>query len=252
MNHIIRRINRTFAAIAIVTSVFVATPSIVAAEDTLTKEQVEKIVREYLLENPEIMFEMREAYERKQQEELAVTQRQILENEADAVYNADYQIEFGDPNAKHTIVEFFDYNCGFCQRALSDMQQILQDNPDVRFVLKEYPVLGEASVQASRVSMAVSKLMPEKHPQYHVDLLSLQGVKDGDAARDLAIQMGADEAALNAELEKAEIDATISEVYRLAQGLGINGTPSYVVGDSVVFGAVGQAQLIAELRKSTQ
>ncbi|MEM7214230.1 MAG: DsbA family protein [Pseudomonadota bacterium] len=209
----------------------------------MTKEEFGQIMREYLLENPEILIEVQEALERKQQAELAITQQRIISENHEVIYDSPYQIVFGDPNASKTVVEFFDYNCGFCQRALSDMHQLLDTDNDLRFVLKEFPVLGEASLDASRVSMAFSKVMPEKYPEFHVELLGMDGLKDRERALDLAQSMGADREAIVAEMENPDIFEAIQEVYGIANGLGITGTPSYIAGSEVVFGAVGYAQL---------
>jgi protein-disulfide isomerase len=136
-------------------------------------------------------------------------------------------------------VEFFDYNCGFCQRALDDMNRLIEGGSKIRFVLKEFPVLGEESVQASRVSIAFNRLMPLKAAEFHRALLGAPGRKDGQMALDLAVKLGANIDALKAEAEKPDVSSVISEAYRLGDGLGISGTPSYVIGDEIVFGAVG-------------
>ena len=213
------------------------------AQETLDRPAVEQIIREYLLENPELLIEVQEALQKRQDEQLAEQQLQTIKDNEELIYSSPYQIEFGNPDAKVTIVEFFDYNCGFCQRALADMQQILESDNDVRFILKEFPVLGEASVGATRVSLAVSKILPEKYGEFHIRLLSMDGLKDAQRAMDLAVEMGADSSELAASLENPEIIDAITEIYTLADGLGITGTPSYVVGDNIVFGAVGYEQL---------
>ena len=217
------------------------------AENTLNREQVNSMIREFLLENPEILIEMQQVLENRRQEELAENQRKTLAERKDEIIGSPFQIEFGNPDAKTTIVEFFDYNCGFCQRAISDMQQILNDNDDVRFVLRDYPVLGEGSFEASRVGLAISKIAPEKLQKFHLDLLSLEGVKNGERALELAESMGIDREKILAEMENPEIFEEIRHVYELADGLGITGTPSYIAGDQVIFGAVGHEQLQAAI-----
>ncbi|MEM9329722.1 MAG: DsbA family protein [Pseudomonadota bacterium] len=221
------------------------------AEETLSKEDVRTIVREYLIENPEILIEVQEALEQKQQAEMAISQQQTIQENFEAIYASPYQIVFGNPEAEKTIVEFFDYNCGFCKRALEDMQQFIELDPDVRFILKEFPVLGEASLEASRVSMAFSKVMPEKYPEFHVELLSMEGLKDGARAIQLAESMGADTQKLITEMENPEILDAIQEIYGIANGLGITGTPSYIAGSEVVFGAVGYSQLKQAVESQT-
>jgi len=222
------------------------------AQQALSKSDIEKIVRDYLLENPEIMLEVQEALEAKQQSELADAQKTIIDAERENFLSAPYTIKIGNPGAKTTIVEFFDYNCGFCQRALEDMQLMLEADNDIQFVLKEFPVLGEGSLEASRVSMAFSRIMPEKHADYHIRLLGLPGIKDYNSAVELALEMGANESALQKEIENPDIISTIQNTYELANGLGITGTPSYIIGDEVVFGAVGHEQLQEKIQNLEQ
>jgi protein-disulfide isomerase len=212
--------------------------------EPLAKPEIEKIVRDYLLKNPAILLEMQEALQAQEQEQIAERQAETIRDNKEAIYSSKFQIEMGDPNAPVTIIEFFDYNCGFCQRALADMQQLLeQDKGKVRFILKEFPVLGEQSIEAARVSMAFSKLMPEKHAEFHVKLLGLDGIKDGARALQVAEELGADTNELIGKMEDADIIGEIGETYQVADGLGITGTPSYLIGDNVIFGAVGLDQL---------
>lgn len=214
--------------------------SITAAQEVLNETEVRKIVRDYLLENPEILLEVQQALETKQQQELADNQKLILEQQKDQIYSGAYDILIGDPKAEITIVEYFDYNCHFCQRAVTDMQIMMKNNSNLKFILKEFPVLGESSIEASRVSMAFSKIMPrDKHMEFHIELLSMHGQKDGSRAMQLALKMGADEQKLREEMENPKIVETIQETYNIANSLGISGTPSYILGNEVVFGAVG-------------
>ena len=215
-----------------------------ANAQTLDKPAVEKIIREYLLNNPEIMIEVQQALEAKQEEQQKLAQLATLKDKRELLYNSENQMIIGDPNAKISLVEFFDYNCGFCKRALADMNRIVAENPDVNFIMKEFPVLGEPSLEAHRVSLAVIRHYPEKYEEYHTQLLNGSGRKDGNAALDLAIEMGADAEKIKATANDPAIMNAISEVYELADGLGITGTPSYVVGDEVVFGAVGYDALM--------
>ena len=124
-------------------------------------------------------------------------------------------------------------------------------DPDLRFVLKEYPILGPDSSKAHVVSMAFHRLMPEKYGDFHNQLIGGQGRATEEAAIRIALSLGVDEAALRAEMKNPEINKAFNETYELANRLAITGTPSYVVGDEVVFGALGQellAQKIAETR----
>ncbi len=216
------------------------------------RQEIENIVREYLLENPEILLDIQAVLEARQQEQLAARQKKTLIDNRDLIYASENQIEIGDPNASIMIVEFFDYNCSFCKRAMSDMEQLIKANKNVRFILKEFPVLGDASVDAHRASLAFTKLMPEKSAQFHIELLAMNGPKDGARAVELAVSMGADDVTLRTEMEDPSIAEAITQVYSLADNLGINGTPSYIIGEEVIFGAVGYDQLAEKIKQLAQ
>lgn len=231
------------AALAFFAATTAMVPATALALDEADKAQVETIIREYLLANPEIMLDVQKALEEKQASARIASQQQTMRDMKDAIYSSEHQVEIGDKNAPITVVEFFDYNCGFCQRALADMDRFVAKDSGVRFILKEFPVLGEDSLDAHKVSLAFNQLMPKKSAEFHRELLGSKGRKNGDTAMQLAVKLGADAKAIKAEMQKPYIMEAVRESYRLADGLGITGTPSYVIGDEVVFGAVGYDQL---------
>lgn len=227
-----------------------ASPSPVAAT-SMDRGAVEAIVREYLVSNPEIMVEVQQALESRQQETQRMAQNEIIQSALDQIFNASYDGVIGNPEGSVTIVEFFDYNCGYCKRALQDMEALVDQDSDLRFVLKEFPILGPDSQRAHVVSMAFRNLNPENYDAFHRDLLSSEGRITEDEAILAAIAHGADETALRAEMQNPEIITAFQATYELADQLAITGTPSYVVGNEVVFGAMGQAVLtekIAQVR----
>jgi protein-disulfide isomerase len=138
------------------------------------------------------------------------------------------------------MVEFFDYNCGYCKRAMSDMLDLIKNDSNLKFVLKEFPVLGEGSVEAARVAVAarMQDSTGKKYIEFHQKLL---GGRGADKARALAVakEVGFDMPRLERDMGSDEVKKTIDENMKLAEALGVNGTPSYVVGQEVVVGAVG-------------
>lgn len=218
-----------------------------AQEQKVNRTEIEEIIRSYLLENPEIMIEVQTALEAKQTALTAARQAKTLLDMNEKIYNSQHQMIIGDPDAKITVVEFFDYNCGFCKRAMDDMYRIVKENTDVKFVMKEFPVLGENSLQAHRVSLALINKYPEKYDEFHKTLLGATGGKNGARAMEMAISLGADEAIMATEMNNPELTTAVQEVYEIADGLGITGTPSYIIGDKVVFGAVGYERLMPQI-----
>ncbi|MBD0416591.1 DsbA family protein [Oryzicola mucosus] len=215
------------------------------------KTEIEAIVRDYLVKNPEILMEMQTALEQKQGEAQRLAHLDTIKSSKAEIFNADYDGVVGNPNGKVTIVEFYDYNCGYCKRAQQDMLALTASDPELRFVLKEFPILGPDSQKAHVVSMAFRRLMPEKYGEFHNQLLGSESGAGEAAAINLAVSLGADEAALRSEMQNPAIMAAFSKTYELATRLNITGTPSYVVGNEVVFGALGQevlAEKIADAR----
>jgi protein-disulfide isomerase len=186
---------------------------------------------------------MQQALEAKQAEEQRVAHLEVIKDAKQQIFNASYDGYVGNPDGKTTIVEFYDYNCGYCKRAQEDMLALTEADPDLRFVLKEFPILGPDSQKASIVSMAVRTLMPEKHGEFHNLLIGAPGRASEAAAIKIALQLGVDEAKLREEMKNPAITEAFSETYDLANKLQITGTPSYVVGNEVVFGALGKEVL---------
>ena len=213
----------------------------------LDRAEVEGIVRDYLLKNPEILLEVQSALEAKQAEEQKIAHEGVIKGQKNEIFNSTFDGVVGNPDGKVTIVEFYDYNCGFCKRAIEDMQALTKSDSDLRFVLKEFPILGPDSQKASIVSMAFHKMMPQKYGEFHTALLGGEGRATEAKAIKIATSLGADEAKLREHMKDPDIPEAISKTYELATKLAISGTPSYVVGNEVIFGALGQDVLAEKI-----
>ncbi|SDU17440.1 DsbA family protein [Stappia sp. ES.058] len=230
------------AMLALATVVLLLAPA-QAQDGILKRGDVETIVREYLMENPNIVREALEELERREVAAADAARAQAVSTVSDVLFNSTRQVELGNPDGDVTLVEFFDYNCGYCKRAMTDMMRLIEEDDDLRIVLKEFPVLGEGSVQAAQVAVAVNKIAPEKYLEFHRELMSARGQANRAAALEAAKNTGLDIDAVEAAMNDPEVRATIEEVYTLARRLGLNGTPAYVVGEEVLMGAVGYDRL---------
>jgi len=174
----------------------------------------------------------------------------LVRSNAPAIFASAHQVTLGNPDGDVTMVEFFDYNCGFCKRALPDMVDLMKADPRLKVVLKEFPILSPGSLEAAKVAIAVR--MQDKggarYLAFHQKLLSGQGPANKANALAVAQSLGFDAARIEQDLESDEVKQTLEESQRLARTLGINGTPSYVIGDTVVVGAVGIAALTDKVR----
>ena len=164
---------RALVSAALAAAIMMLSPLPAVALDDADKEELGQFIREYLIQNPEILFEVQAAYEAKQQDVQREQAKQLIADAQDAIFNSSHDIILGNPDGDVTIVEFFDYNCGYCKRAMKDMEEIIANDSNVRFVLKEFPILGDESVAAHRVSMALTKVAPEKYEEFHFELLGV-------------------------------------------------------------------------------
>ena len=232
-------VSRIFASTIAVLCMTTSLVSTAVAMDDIQKKELGAFIKQYLIENPEILAEAQAALEKKQAAQQAEKSAQIVETNKDAIFQSKNDVVLGNPNGKVSIVEFFDYNCHYCKQALADMDAIIEKDKDVRFVLKEFPILGPESVAAHRVADAFRLIAPEKYSDYHHKLLGGTDRATEETAIAVGVSLGVSEAELRAKMEESPSKPRVKQVYALANQLGISGTPSYIVGNESVSGAIG-------------
>jgi protein-disulfide isomerase len=247
--------NRLTALLAAAAFAFAGATSVSA--QTFSEPQrgeIEKIIKDYLLKHPEVLQEAMAELEKRQAVAEAEKARSAVKNHSEAIFNSPRQVTLGNPQGDVTFVEFFDYNCGYCKRALDDMNALMAKDPKLKVVLKEFPVLGPGSTEAAKVAVAVrmQDKTGKKYLEFHQKLLTGRGQADRARALAVAKEVGLDMARLEKDLKSEEIDATLAESMKLAEALGLNGTPSYVIGNDVVIGAVGLAKLGEKIQAARQ
>jgi protein-disulfide isomerase len=231
---------RLLAAAATAALLMLPAPSRAQSFSAPQRGEIEHIIRDYLLAHPELLEEVSAELDKRKQLAEAEKAKTAIKNHSDALFNSARQVTVGNAQGDVTLVEFFDYNCGYCKRALLDLTQIMKGDSKLRVVLKEFPVLGPGSVEAAQVAVAVR--MQDKGKKYfdfHQRLLGGRGQADKARALAAAKEAGFDMARIEKDLASDEVRASIDESMKLAEALGLNGTPSYVVGSDVVIGAVG-------------
>jgi len=238
---------RPLAVALVVLAAAVPAPDIARAQFSPDQRgEIEKIIRDYLLRNPEVLQEVIQEMERRQTQAEAEKSRGAIKQHADALFNSKRQIVLGNPQGDVTMVEFFDYNCGFCRKALADKMELIKNDPRLRLVLKEFPVLGEGSTQAAQVAVSVrlqDKTGGKKYLEFHQKMFASRGQIDKARALAVVREIGFDAARAEREMGSEEVRLTLEEGFKLAEALGINGTPTYVLDGQVVVGAVGVEKL---------
>ena len=234
--------------VAALFAVLLALPAAPAQAQSFSAPQrteIERIVKDYLLSHPELLQDIMNELEKRQTIADAEKHRASIKEHGAQLFTSPRQVTLGNPQGDVTVVEFFDYNCSYCKRAMSDMLDLLKDDGKLKFVLKEFPVLGEGSIQAAQVAAAVrmQDKSGKKYLEFHQKLLGGRGQADRTRALAAAKDVGLDMARLEKDMASDEVKATLEESFKLADALGLNGTPSYVVGTDVVVGAVGFEKL---------
>lgn len=254
MNLFSLRSLRTFGS-----AVFLAVASFGAfapASAQITGQQrsdIETVIREYLIKNPEVLREALVELDRRAKSEEDTQRRQAVERLEGQIFNSKHQVVIGNPKGTISLVEFYDYNCGFCKRALNDLSALIKINPDLRVILRDFPVLSQGSIEAAHIAAAVKlQLSPDRFWGFHQKLMSSRGQIGKAQALAVAKEFNADMTRVARDSETADVKAGIQESMQLAEALGINGTPSYVIGKDIVVGAVGLEALqgrIMNIRK---
>ena len=228
-------------AVACTALLAVATPQFVSAQSfsSAQKSDIERVVHDYLIAHPEVLQEAMSELEKRQTAAEAEKHKVAVKEHAQQLFSSPNQVTLGNPKGNVTFVEFFDYNCGYCKRAMSDMLTLLKNDPKLKVVLKEFPVLGPGSLEAARVAVAVRMQDPKKYLSFHTKLLGGRGPADEAHALAVAKDIGMNMPQLQKDMKSPEVKATLDEDFKLAEALGLNGTPSYVIGSDVVVGAIG-------------
>jgi protein-disulfide isomerase len=233
-----------------VAALLLVLPLAATAQDALTEDRVRELVRETILANPEILVEAIAILEERAAQDrvtgsadMIAAQREQLEQDPNApvLANADGDV---------TIVEFFDYNCPYCRRAAPTIENLVEADPGIRLVYREWPILGEGSVFAARAALASRQ--QGLYEEFHWAMMDMSGRAEERSVLTIAAEIGLDIDQLRADMEAPEVAEHIETSMRLADLLGITGTPTFILGDNLVPGAVEQEvlqRLVDEVRE---
>ena len=210
-------------------------------------------VRAYLMENPEVIVEAMTELQSREDAAAADRDLQLMETHKDAIYNSAADWVGGNPDGDITVVEFMDYRCGYCRKAYQEIEDLVGSDGNIRFVLKEFPILGEESLLSSQFAISVRMLYgDEAYKKAHDALIVLRGEANAETLARLAGDLGYDAAAVTAKMASEEVKAVIMANHELATVLEISGTPTFVVDRTMVRGYVpldGMRQIVAGQRQ---
>lgn len=210
-------------------------------------------IRAYLLDNPEVIMEAVAILEQRQAEAQAMGDVEMVRANRDALINDGESWVGGNPDGDITLIEFTDYRCGFCRRAHPEVEQLLESDGNIRFILKEFPILGEESVLSSRFAIAVKQIAgDDAYKAAHDMLIGYRGNITPEALERMAGELDLDAGAIMARMTSDEVTQVIAANHALAGRLQISGTPTFVLEDQLLRGYMPLAdmqRLVAEARE---
>jgi protein-disulfide isomerase len=243
------RICALLASLAVALAAFsLATPLAADEFSASQKSEIGSIIKDYIMKNPELLRDAINELEEHDKAAEADARNKLVSDPESPIYTSPYQAVVGNQDGKVTLVEFFDYNCGYCKKMLPDIGRLIKNEPDLRVILRDYPILSDASVDAAEVAAAVrNQFKGDKFWEFHQKLLGSRGPVGRQEALAVAQGLGADMNKINKDMDAPTVKEGLDESDRLGRDLALNGTPSYVVGDEVVVGAIGYDALKAKL-----
>ena len=209
------------------------------------------LVEQYLVENPRVLERVSTALNAEIEAERTAKMKVAVEENRDLIYSSDGAVVVGNPNGDVTLVEMYDYNCGYCRSTMPDVVALVDGDPNLKLMLRQFPILSQGSVDAAKVGVLVAKSGVD-YWSFHQALFTGRGQVDGETALRAAADLGLKPEDLRAKLADPEVGAALDNSYKLAQQLQISGTPTFIIGDEVIPGAVGVDVLrakIANIRK---
>ncbi len=207
------------------------------------KEKINRMIRAYILEHPEILPEAIQILQNR-------SKTAMLKQNYTALYEDGFSYVGGNKNGDVTMIEFFDYNCGYCKRALSAVERLKKEDKNLRVIYKEFPILSETSYTAAKAAMAAMK--QGKYEEFHVAMLSNSGKITEGRIFEIAKKVGLDAKMLAKDMTSPVFERNIKINHGLAQALDITGTPGFIIGDTIVPGALPYEELVKLIKKARQ
>jgi protein-disulfide isomerase len=209
----------------------------IASGNSMNKEQVESIVKEYLQNNPELIASSLKMAHEKTMKEAEEKAKIAISSRKKEIENTKTSPFEGNNDGDITIVEFFDYRCGYCKTANKTVNQLMAEDKNIKVIFKQYPILGEDSYLAAKSALAIYEMEPKKYISFHNKLMEIKQINK-EAINNLVKELGFDFALFEQTLAKKSIEEELSKIRDLAKDININGTPAFIINGELVPGAL--------------
>ena len=214
----------------------------------VSSESFDEKIKKFLLNNPEIILESLENYEKKQISEKKKLNSQIIADNRKQIFNTSNGMYSGNLDSKNVIIEFFDYNCSYCKKAHQDILKIEKNKKNVKVIYKNFPILSENSKKLAEIALFIAKDNNEKFIKFHNLIMSKKGLINKNQLKDILDDLGYDQGKLKNNLNSEYIKSQLLKDRELAEKLSLRGTPAFIVNDKLFFGYIGYDELVSHIK----
>jgi protein-disulfide isomerase len=214
----------------------------------VSSENLDEKIEKFLLNNPEIILQSLENYEKKLVAEKEKSNNQIIADNRKQIVNTSNGMYSGNLESKNVIIEFFDYNCSYCKKAHQDILKIEKNKKNVKVIYKNFPILSENSKKLAEIALFIAKDNNEKFIKFHNLIMSKKGLINKNQLKDILDDLGYDQGKLKNNLNSEYIKSQLLKDRELAEKLSLRGTPAFIVNDKLFFGYIGYDELVSHIK----
>ena len=211
-------------------------------------ENVDEKIKKFILDNPEIILQSLENFEKKKIAEKKRLNNQIIADNKKLIFNSKNGMYSGNLESKNVIIEFFDYNCSYCKKAHKDILKIEENQKNVKVIYKNFPILSESSKKLAEIALLIAKESNEKFNKFHNFIMNKRGLVNKDQLKDILDGLGIDQDKLESNLNSEYIKNQLLKDLELAEKLALRGTPAFIVNDKLFFGYIGYDELVSHIK----
>ena len=222
--------------------------SILFISNVVIGNDFEKQIKDFILQNPEIIIESLQKFEVKKENEKKLENKNKINTFSNQIYNSESLFE-GNKLSNKIIVEFFDYNCSYCRRAHIDLQKIISEDKNIKVIYKNYPILSENSVKLAKYALVISEIDKKKFVKFHNSILSKKGMINDEVLVSILKELNIDKNYLEKKIDDKQINRKLQNDIELARNLGLRGTPAFIISDEIFFGYINKADIISILNQ---
>ncbi len=211
--------------------------------------ELDEKIKEYILQNPEIIIQSLQNYENKKELEKKSQNKDLIKKLKDKIFSSNIMLYEGNISGSDTIVEFFDYNCSYCKRAHQDLKKVIEKNNKVKIIYKNFPILSENSVKLAKYAIAISEINNKKFKQFHNLIINHKGRINENHLNEILKKIQVSEAKVIEKINGSEINNKLEKDIELANELGLRGTPAFIIGNEIIFGYLNYQEMIAKINQ---